>query len=49
MPYKFIVLLDREDRRALVALARAEKLTRADTVRRMIRARYWRLQQRLAG
>ncbi len=35
----FVVILDSDDRRALDAIAAAEKLTRADCVRRLIRAR----------
>lgn len=44
-PYQFIVVLDREDRRALEALAGHEQLTRADTVRRLIRAAARRLER----
>ena len=41
--YRFVVVLDDEDQQALKAIAEAEKLTRSDTVRRLIRAQYRRI------
>lgn len=40
----FMLLLDPEDHRALHEVALSEKLTLADTVRRMIRAEHRKLQ-----
>jgi hypothetical protein len=41
----FMLLLDKDDQRALHDLAAREKLTLADTVRRMIRAEHQRAQE----
>jgi hypothetical protein len=45
-PYQFIVVLDARDRSALELVAENERLTRSDTIRRLIRAAARRLERK---
>jgi len=48
-PYHFMVILDEDDRRALEDAAQIEKLNKADSVRRAIRAYARKLRSQTAA